>query len=292
MKITTEDLERWGACKDGILWFKRHFGSQCTVEEFVKQGKKDRRYGYIAWMLAQDVTLTRELIEAGAWMDVWSGVALRSAASKGNTDVVRMLLKTGANVHSFEDESLIMAARMGNEELVGVLIEAGADIQTWGRKVLSVAQEGGHEIGLIERYLHLEFLDKSEALALCMVIARIEKEVINGAKPRFYMVYNYRFGATTSVEHVTTLKVLVFESRDARNRAVERYHKDKVAARVIYWADIPKYVYVSVPGEAGMLYIDTGDIPFGSGAIGTVKGYWPDQEKGRAVPLKNTEVIK
>jgi len=76
------------------------------------------------------------LVRHGADLTRFGGDALRAAAWKGFTDIVRLLLDNGVDVNSISDDAgtaLVLATNEGHDEVAQLLIERGANVNIKGK---------------------------------------------------------------------------------------------------------------------------------------------------------------
>lgn len=89
-----------------------------------------------------NVLAVRFSLLAGAKVCKRNNLALRTACSNGQCQIVRMLIEFGAEPCS---KSLLNACSSGDSEIVRMLIEAGADVRALQDSPCVVALEFGHE---------------------------------------------------------------------------------------------------------------------------------------------------
>jgi hypothetical protein len=95
-------------------------------------------------LLAKDSDTLRILLERGYDPNISDTQRLRTASSRGETEVVEMLLEHGANVHVNDDGPLIYACTNGYTEIVRSLIRHGANVRVNEDTPLLTAITYGH----------------------------------------------------------------------------------------------------------------------------------------------------
>jgi len=86
------------------------------------------------------LSIVKYLVENGANIHIYRGLALRLSSKNGHLPVVKYLVEKGADIHANEDESLRSASKNGHLSAVKYLLEKGAH----NDMVLIEASEGGH----------------------------------------------------------------------------------------------------------------------------------------------------
>ena len=82
----------------------------------------------------------KELLRAGAHVHAGDDLALRLAAAKGLTEIVKVLLEAGAK----PGYGLFFAVWGGHSDTLRVLLEAGADARDRDDELLAVAERRGY----------------------------------------------------------------------------------------------------------------------------------------------------
>lgn len=101
------------------------------------------RYNTLILIATHPNTL-RILLEQGYDPNVSEGQRLRTACSRGETEIVRALLEFGANPHVNDDGPLIYACTNGYQDIVELLLRYGADARAVDDTPLLTAITYGH----------------------------------------------------------------------------------------------------------------------------------------------------
>jgi len=121
MTITREWLNEHKACDKGMDWFFSVFpesGMEITPDNIKKF---DEYEDYLAWLLAQEIEVTKELLDHGANVHADDDWAIVCAAAHGRTKLCQLLLEYGASVHAHHDCALEFAFECGYFETAALL---------------------------------------------------------------------------------------------------------------------------------------------------------------------------
>lgn len=101
-----------------------------------------------------NLDIVQFLLEHGLMpqLNLRNGLALRLAATKNKTDIVKYLIAKGANINIYNDETLKRYVERGDLEMVKFLLERGANV-TEESEIFRAAIEKGH-LNIVE------YLDK------------------------------------------------------------------------------------------------------------------------------------
>lgn len=116
------------AVTDAVIYFKKKFGEQTTVQNLLSETQRLHKDIFEGWLLAQKVELTEALIHCGADVHVYKDYALRVASRYGRTKVVRLLLGNGADIHAERGPALCFSSKFGHIEVMKLLLGNGADV--------------------------------------------------------------------------------------------------------------------------------------------------------------------
>ena len=122
MTITREWLEKHNACDIDMEWFISTFPNGMEINpENIK--KFDDYEEYLAWLLLQEVKVTRELLKNGANVHASDDCAIVCAAAHGRTKLCQLLLEYGANVYFGSGYPLEVALFYGHTKTAALLKE-------------------------------------------------------------------------------------------------------------------------------------------------------------------------
>lgn len=191
--------------------------------EAAENGDTARVQGLIAVAAGADVShLVSEASEALRRAALYGHMetaedALKFAADRGYTALVKMLIATGADVHARDNAAILTAAYGGDMETMKVLMAVGMDINTLSSALRNAAQRGH--------------------------TAMVEMLIAAGADVHFSNNYAVRWAARYG--HILTVEVLIAAGADIRAEddsaliwAVDNKHTEMVRVLVAAGADI------------------------------------------------------
>ena len=129
-RITLKWLLENGACLPSIRKFKEIFGEKARVspKRILSALKNINNEEWEAWLLAQNIELTKELLDNGANINAYDSYALGFAAESGDSGLVEFLLVNGADVNADGGWPLYIAVNKKHKDVVEILLKKRADI--------------------------------------------------------------------------------------------------------------------------------------------------------------------
>lgn len=143
--LALKELEEMNACSPAVRSFKKVFGEEAELKQIVAKLHESGHRQWEAWLLSQNLELTKALLRNGANIHAWDDWALCLAVWDGHLEIVKCLVENGANIHARNDLALCWAAKRGYFEIVKCLVENGVDVHGGNDFPLRWAASNGHQ---------------------------------------------------------------------------------------------------------------------------------------------------